>query len=257
MTIKMILGLSTCFLFGFVSCKGQTQETLPKSQTNNQIGFALVELFTSQGCSSCPSADRLAGKLINLYQQSDKPLILLSLHVDYWNRLGWKDPYSNALFSERQRQYRDWMNLDGVYTPQAVVNGVWETVGSDESKLNALVEKGLGQTNSDRLILREVTHNADFTSNIYYHFEGKSSVLHFAIVQHQAITKIGAGENKGANLSSFNVVRLWKSVNSPQTGDQVIRLDVPKDYQKAGFSIIGLAQDGDAGKINAAFQGDL
>ena len=96
----------------------------------------LVELFTSQGCSSCPPADRV------LAQLDQQPLpgiefVVLSEHVDYWNRLGWNDPYSSAALTARQQRYGQRFSLDGVYTPQAVVHGQTQLVGSDSAKLLA------------------------------------------------------------------------------------------------------------------------
>src|SRR6516165_3499017 len=86
----------------------------------------VVELFTSEGCSSCPPADAL---LAELATRSD--LLALSFHVDYWDRLGWKDPFSSAMATRRQDRYARLLGLDAVYTPQVVVDGHWQTVGSD------------------------------------------------------------------------------------------------------------------------------
>src|SRR5580704_2729726 len=106
-------------------------------------GFAVVELFTSEGCSSCPPADAL----IAAVQQEDKdlPVYILAFHVDYWDRLGWKDAFSEGACSDRQRQYAAWLNLNSVYTPQVVVNGRKEFVGSEAGTLRAAIQSGLQQ----------------------------------------------------------------------------------------------------------------
>jgi hypothetical protein len=101
-------------------------------------GAVLIELFTSEGCSSCPPADRLLEKLAA--ENNDK-VYVLSFHVDYWNYIGWKDPFSQARFSQRQRNYARQFSLESIYTPQMVVNGVAEFVGSDEQKLRAAIAK--------------------------------------------------------------------------------------------------------------------
>ncbi len=93
-------------------------------------GFAVVELFTSQGCSSCPSADKLIEKVRQ--ETIAARVYLLAYHVDYWDHLGWKDSFSKAKFSARQRQYARWFSQGNVYTPQMVVNGAREFVGSNE-----------------------------------------------------------------------------------------------------------------------------
>ena len=93
-------------------------------QTQPQVaGFALVELFTSEGCSSCPSADQNLMRLVDEASKKKLPVYALSFHVDYWNRLGWTDPYSSKAFTDRQRTYAQVMKSDRVYTPQMIVNG--------------------------------------------------------------------------------------------------------------------------------------
>ena len=110
--------------------------SIPDSQfksAGRAEGFAVVELFTSEGCSSCPSADALIARIQK--ENNDKPVYILALSVDYWNRLGWNDVFSDPAFTIRQRQYASWLKLSGVYTPQAVINGSTELVGSQETSM--------------------------------------------------------------------------------------------------------------------------
>src|SRR5437899_2881738 len=93
----------------------------------------VVELFTSQGCSSCPAADKNLAEIIEKAEANGQQVIGLSFHVDYWNYIGWKDPYSKAEFTERQRKYALRMNSENIYTPQMIVNGESEFVGSDKN----------------------------------------------------------------------------------------------------------------------------
>src|SRR6478609_5145412 len=95
-------------------------------------GFALIELFTSEGCSSCPAAEEVLEEIQKNY--SAKNVLVLGYHVDYWNKLGWKDTFSNASFTQRQEYYSNIFRLNNIYTPQAVVNGEKEFLGSNKSK---------------------------------------------------------------------------------------------------------------------------
>src|ERR1700761_8258700 len=104
-------------------------------------GFAVIELFTSEGCSSCPPADALVARVQK--ESNGKPVYILAFHVDYWNRLGWKDVFSSAEYSERQSEYAKYLKLESVYTPQVIVNGKKEFVGSEESTLQNSVSAAL------------------------------------------------------------------------------------------------------------------
>src|ERR1700749_4412386 len=107
-------------------------------------GFAVVELFTSEGCSSCPDADALIARV----QQQDKdlPVYVLAYHVDYWNRLGWKDAFSDAAYTDRQKRYASWLKLTSIYTPQVVVNWQTQFVGSEGVTLANSIKTALQQT---------------------------------------------------------------------------------------------------------------
>jgi len=106
-------------------------------------GFAVVELFTSEGCSSCPPADEILAKIAREYPDN---VYVLGFHVDYWDRLGWRDIYSSADYTHRQQKYAQLFNLNSIYTPQAIVNGKHEFVGSNESSLRSAIEEGLAAT---------------------------------------------------------------------------------------------------------------
>jgi len=97
--------------------------------TNDAHGFALVELFTSEGCSSCPPAEELAAEIQK--ESADRPVYVLAYHVDYWDHQGWKDRYSDPAYSQRQKDYSSWLGTSDIYTPQVVVNGRKQLVGSD------------------------------------------------------------------------------------------------------------------------------
>src|ERR1700761_595401 len=114
-------------------------------------GFALLELFTSEGCSSCPPAEELAAKIQQ--ESAGKPVYVLAFHVDYWDHQGWKDRYSDAAYSQRQKDYSSWLGTSDIYTPQAVVNGRREFVGSDERALRGALDKALSTAATARVTL--------------------------------------------------------------------------------------------------------
>ncbi|MEM9704235.1 MAG: DUF1223 domain-containing protein, partial [Planctomycetota bacterium] len=126
--------------------------------------FAVVELFTSQGCSSCPPADAVLEALAErAAEEAENGRILLpiSWHVDYWNRLGWADPYSDARHTARQRAYAAELSDGRVYTPQAVVNGAAETVGSRKKNVAALIDKAFKEQANGKLSLALLPTSGD------------------------------------------------------------------------------------------------
>lgn len=114
-------------------------ETGTPKASSSQGSPIIVELFTSQGCSSCPPADRF---LTELAAREEFEIIPLSFHVDYWNYIGWTDPFSSPAWSDRQRHYARSFGGNRVYTPQMVVNGRWEGVGSNRREIARLLERG-------------------------------------------------------------------------------------------------------------------
>ena len=118
-------------------------KNLNKKIVKDQDGFALIELFTSEGCSSCPVADAILEEVQKKY--IDKNVLIIGYHVDYWNKLGWKDIFSDASFTQRQEYYSNIFRLNNIYTPQVVVNGKKEFLGSDKSKLTSSIEEQLNE----------------------------------------------------------------------------------------------------------------
>ncbi|MGY0041343.1 DUF1223 domain-containing protein [Pedobacter sp. NJ-S-72] len=217
-------------------------------------GFVLIELFTSEGCSSCPPADELVARINR--ESTGQPVYILAFHVDYWNRLGWKDVYSNADYSRRQNQYAEWLNLRSVYTPQIVINGQKEFVGSDETALRSAIKNGLQQSSIAKLELNEVKTDQGHI-NLHYKTEGANhnSSLFLAIVQRKAQTKVKSGENSGHTLSHVQVVRQLKRIPLKGENTGITSIELPKDLDPAQTELVAFLQnDADGKKIIAVTQ---
>lgn len=154
-----ILSIPAILVVVFVAMSFINKSKVNKIKATN-TGFAVVELFTSEGCSSCPPADEVVAKIQR--ESKDVPVYILAYHVDYWNRLGWKDVFSSAEYSKRQNDYANYLNLQSVYTPQIVVNGKTEFVGSQESTLRSAIHNGLLQSRGTALNITYSKQNPNF-----------------------------------------------------------------------------------------------
>ncbi len=167
----------------------------------------VLELFTSEGCSSCPPADAVLRRLAREQTVSGAEVIALELHVDYWNGLGWADPFSSPLFSARQRAYADRMGKHGVYTPQLVVDGSAELLGSHEAGARHAIESAAGAVKARIDLERE-------GSKIVVTVPQQASVagadVFVGVTEADLVTAVPRGENAGTTLAHGPVVRELK-----------------------------------------------
>ncbi len=161
-------------------------------------GKSVVELFTSQGCNSCPPADKLLGRLTQ-----NPNVIPLTLAVDYWDYLGWKDTLALHEHTKRQRHYAKVRGDMNVYTPQAIVNGIKYAIGSDEREISAALRNH--PTNEPEIPLL-VKRDGENISVDVGASQGKATVWMLAVTSKVEV-KIAKGENKGETITYFNVVR--------------------------------------------------
>jgi hypothetical protein len=160
----------------------------------------VVELFTSEGCSSCPPADKLLAELAN------RPDVLaLSFHVDYWDRLGWKDPYSSREATERQNHYATVLDLGTVYTPQIIIDGKWQTVGSDRAD----VEQALGLARRSRTEIPVMLALDHGRAQVKLGTGGDVASASLLLIgfDRRHVTAVKRGENSGRTLTHIDVVR--------------------------------------------------
>ena len=164
-------------------------------------GPVLVELFTSEGCSSCPPADALLARL-------EKPeVIVLSEHVDYWNDLGWRDPFSSAQFSERQSGYARRLGTQGNYTPEMVVDGQVEFVGSDARRAAMAIEAASHRAKIG-VQLSSVRRSAEeWVVHVEVAGVSEAASVMVALVEPTMVSHVARGENRGRELKHAGVVR--------------------------------------------------
>ena len=182
---------------------------------------ALIELFTSQGCSSCPSADYLLMQTINAAKKEGRNIFALSFHVDYWNRLGWTDPFSTKEYSQRQNEYASELNLNSVYTPQMIVNGTSEFVGSDSKKLEAALNKSLNENPAAAFKALSASLQYNAAPKVKFALDGNFAdcKINFALVSINETTSVNRGENDGLILTNQHVVRQFISIAATAEGE--------------------------------------
>lgn len=202
---------------------------------------AVVELFTSEGCSSCPSADRLLTETLAEAAKTNRNVIGLSFHVDYWDRLGWKDPFSSHAFTRRQYRYSEHFGLSGVYTPQEVLNGKQEFVGSNRAKQSSLLAAALTTPATAGVQLSVATPSAT-TRTVTYQLDGElaNAVLNVALVSKTAVTSVARGENAGRKLVHNNVVRAFQTV--PALAGGSVTLTLPAGFDPANGAVVAYVQ---------------
>ncbi len=219
----------------------------------------VVELFTSEGCSSCPPADQVLTRLVEQQPVAGVEIIALSEHVDYWNRLGWTDPFSSAQFSDRQGDYARAFGSSGVYTPQMVVDGQAELVGSDATQaLHAASQAGM-RPKAPFVITRSpgqgplkfrvkagpvASLDADDTADVY-----------LALTENNLRSEVTKGENQGRKLSHVGVVRRLSVIGSvdrlnPFVAEPVVSLEA--HWKPSEMRIVVFAQSRKTRNILAA-----
>jgi hypothetical protein len=204
----------------------------------------VVELFTSQGCSSCPPADALLREL------AERPdVVALSLHVDYWDYLGWRDVFARPAFSARQMAYRDAAGARSVYTPQIIVDGVASVVGSRAEEVRAAIEAALARPERARIALRRGDGQVEIRVSPASAETAPAGLLWFVTYRSPPPVRVERGENAGHALSYRNVVESWMKMGRWDGRAPAIFL-APAPPDASGVAVI--LQDGPVGPVIAA-----
>lgn len=254
--MKIVL-IAACWLLVAASALMQASDLPPGLNGRTPV---LVELFTSEGCSSCPPADALLQKL-DQQPLAGEEMIVLSEHVDYWNHEGWKDPYSARFYSDRQGAYARRLGLNDVYTPQMIVDGSDQFVGSD----TALADKALRKASSDpKVALRLSSISMNSPNVLQAHLETdallpsfglREADIYVVVALNRAESQVARGENAGRKLSHTAVVKSIVKVGTLRKGKafaQDLQLKLEPGTDASNVRVIAFLQEPGQGRVIGA-----
>jgi hypothetical protein len=219
----------------------------------------VVELFTSEGCSSCPPADQLLSRLESprygnagrskqvVMVASGVEVIALGEHVDYWDQLGWKDKFSSPLFSARQQDYGRAFHLESVYTPELVVNGQKEVLGSDSRAVQEAINKAAKEPRAQVAIAMTSAQTLSFSVSKLPPGSHEAEIL-LGVTESGLVTPVFGGENNGRQLRHAAVVRSLTSLGRldpthPGEYSAVAQINLRQDWNRANLKLVLFVQD--------------
>lgn len=248
-------------LAGFFACSFQGDAAIadvPQSKSDAPIEPlktdkkmpVLVELFTSEGCSSCPPADVNLASLEREQPVAEAEVITLALHVDYWNSLSWKDEYSSPVFSRRQQLYSQALKLDSNYTPQMVVDGRTEFVGSDAAKTRKAILEAVKSPKATVGIEMAADKYKVKISNAPAH---ENATIFLAVTEDNLASNVRGGENSGRKLEHTSVVRELKSLGMLASEQKSLEfesaLQLQPHWKEENLKIVVFVQENASRKI--------
>jgi len=255
--------ISTLALF-LVTAEVRTQASeLPSSPDGRTP--VLVELFTSEGCSSCPPADKFLQDL-DRQPVAGEEMIVLSEHVDYWNHIGWRDPYSAHFYSDRQEAYAKHLSTEDVYTPQMVVDGTSQFLGSDVALAQKAFIKALTQP---KIAVRLSSVSMATTNSLRAHLETgalpdsfglRDADVYVAVALNHAESQVAHGENAGRKLSHAAVAKSIVKVGQfrkRETFSQDVQLKLDPGTDARNLRLIAFVQQPGQGRVLGATEQTL
>lgn len=211
----------------------------------------VVELFTSEGCSSCPPADAILVKLDRMAGTKGMNLIVLGEHVDYWNHIGWTDRFSSHEFTVRQQEYEQHFGLESAYTPQMVIDGQQQVLGSDANNVAHDIDAALKRVKPATITVGKVGGN---TYQVSVKADSEKGKVYLAVTEDGLSSEVKGGENGGRTIYHAGVVRELRSIGSLSKGEFQKKVDVPlqRDWNAANLKLVVFLQQGDTGPILGA-----
>ncbi len=252
--LLIVLSLATSCSYGHWAVASD----LPEHDARTPV---LVELFTSEGCSSCPPADALLRNLDGAQPIPGAQVIALSEHVDYWDHDGWKDAYSSRLFTERQEDYERRFGLSSAFTPQMVIDGAKQTNGSDGPSVARAIEYARSRAKIPIHISAVSLANAN-TLRVHLvvealpaDFKARKADIFVAVALNEAQSHVSGGENKGRDIRHVAVAESIDKVGRVATGksfDRELSVKVKSTSDLANLRLIAFVQEPDTGEVVGA-----
>jgi hypothetical protein len=224
--MKVVMCSITALLFAVAVLLGiRNSSSVQAGNTDpaQPVRPVIVELFTSEGCSSCPPADALLAKLDQQKRLGNAEIIALEEHVDYWDHLGWRDPFSSPQFTQRQEDYSAAFRTDSVYTPQMVVDGRAEFVGSSQSNARNAISEASRQEKAEVTLSQVQTTGSTVRLKIDVKMlpsaASHEAQVWLAVTESELHSNVKHGENAGEDLHHAAVVRSMRKVANAKPGD--------------------------------------
>jgi len=234
------------------------QPAPPKLGEKGARQLVIAELFTSEGCSSCPPAEALLKHLSEEQPIDGVEVIALEEHVDYWNQLGWTDPFSSRQFSERQEKYATVFHNDGVYTPQLIVDGATEVVGSRSVDVEKAMQRAAALPKAS-IALKEVGERKNGEATIQFSVSSLPATLTshklelwVAVTERGLQSDVQAGENSGRRLQHAAVVRSLRELETRESAGQFQRqasVQLKGTWKQENLAVIAFLVDASTRKI--------
>ncbi len=251
--IAFAVGLTGCLAQSAKSLDPVVESQVPELKGERQP--VLVELFTSEGCSSCPPADKVLTILQNDQLVPNADVITLGYHVDYWDHDGWKDRFSAHAYTNRQETYARQFKISGPYTPQIVVDGAKELVGSNRAQANDAV--AASAANSKGVVVVKIDGDTlhGTVSGLAAHGD---STIFLAVAESKLVSNVSGGENSGSKLEHTAVVRLLAQIGNIKASDDKAKFEAPvpsdEDWKNANLKYVVFVQERATLKILAVNQ---
>jgi hypothetical protein len=237
--------MKTLSVLGFALLLGCSREAQSAGRRT-----VVLELFTSQGCSSCPPADELLSRL-RREDFGGATVIPLAYHVDYWNHLGWSDPFSSPRWSARQREYAAAIKSSQVYTPQLIVNGTVQLVGSSERHVRAEIDRQLKGSDRGTVSIDRITRNGkQLDVELHAKVDRGRANLVIVLFENDVVTHVPRGENARRTLTNDAIVR-WQSA-ALEPGTVKVAIPLAESWRPEHLGVAAFLQDAASREIIAS-----